>query len=140
MIDPIVPESFDYRNILTNDFMYPAWDITNKKPVFFSTVVAEKEIKKDPNTLYSMNFNNMILASATNPTYFTSSQIDYGNKGDNAIFFGGNTVASSPALYSHFLTSHFKNITTSKIQIVSIGSVDYAADKLTSSVGIVGWA
>ena len=61
MIDPIVPKSFDYRNILTNDFMYPAWDITNKKPVFFSTVVAEKEIKKDPNTLYSMNFNRVDL-------------------------------------------------------------------------------
>ena len=73
MIDPIVPSSFDYKNILTNDFMYPAWDITNKKPVFFSTVVAEKEISKNPNSLYTMSFNSMILASATNPTYFTSS-------------------------------------------------------------------
>lgn len=84
----------------------------------------------------------MILASATNPTYFTSSEIPYGDKTpkDTAIFFGGNTVASSPALYSHFLTSHFKKINTKNIQIVSIGSVDFAADKLTSSIGIVGWA
>ena len=44
MIDPIVPSTFDYKDILVNDFMYPAWDITNKKPVFFSTIVAEREI------------------------------------------------------------------------------------------------
>jgi len=82
----------------------------------------------------------MILASATNPTYFTSSEIEYGVDKKKAIFFGGNTVASSPALYSHFLTSHFKRIKTTNIQIVSVGSLDFAADKLTSSVGIVGWA
>lgn len=87
-----------------------------------------------------MPYKKMILASATNPTYFTSSKINYGNGTDSAIFFGGNTVASSPALYSHFLTSHFKKINTKNIQIVSIGAVDFAADKLTSSIGIVGWA
>jgi hypothetical protein len=62
-----------------------------------------------------MDYNQMILASATNPTYFTSSDIKYGTKGASAIFFGGNTVASSPALYSHFLTSHFKKIKTKNI-------------------------
>ena len=59
MIDPIVPKTFDYRNILTNDFMYPAWDITNKKPVFFSTVVAEKEIKKDLDEYFDADFGSM---------------------------------------------------------------------------------
>jgi hypothetical protein len=89
-----------------------------------------------------MPYNKMILASATNPTYFTSSEIHYGTSSENpsAYFFGGNTVASSPALYSHFLTSHFKKINTKNIQIVSVGAIDFAADKLTSSVGIVGWA
>ena len=57
MIDPIVTNKFDYKEILVNDFMYPAWDITNKKPVFFSTSIADEEIKEDSNSLYKMNFN-----------------------------------------------------------------------------------
>jgi len=73
-------------------------------------------VAADPKSPYSMPYNNMILASATNPTYFTSSKIKYGTgDDDSSIFFGGNTVASSPALYSHFLTSHFKKIDTKKI-------------------------
>jgi hypothetical protein len=140
LIDPIVSKDDLYTNILTEDFMYPAWDITNKKPLFFSSSVIKKETE-DPESLYTMPYNKMVLASATNPTYFTSSEINYGTSdSNNAFFFGGNTVASSPALYSHFLTSHFKKIKTKNIQIVSVGAIDFAADKLTSSVGIVGWA
>lgn len=46
LIDPIVSKDDDYNNyenILTEDFMYPAWDITNKKPLFFSSSVIKKE-------------------------------------------------------------------------------------------------
>jgi patatin-like phospholipase/acyl hydrolase len=140
LINPILSDKDSYENILTNDFMYPAWDITNKKPLFFSTDIVKSETKDNTQSLYNMAYDDMILSSATNPTYFTSSEIKYGTENKTAFLFGGNTVASSPALYSHFLTSHFKKINTKNIQIVSVGAIDYAADKLTSSVGIVGWA
>jgi hypothetical protein len=80
LIDPIIPKSTSYNDILTNDFMYPAWDITLKKPVFFSSQVVKQELAKPDGaeSLYSMDYNQMILASATNPTYFTSSNIKYG--------------------------------------------------------------
>lgn len=58
--------------------MYPAWDVTHKKPLFFSSNVVEHEIKGDPNSVYSMSYTDMILASASNPTYFAASEIEYG--------------------------------------------------------------
>ena len=130
-----------------NDFLFPAWDITDKNPIFFSKTIANNERAEvnngtSPASIYTMKFKEMVLASATNPNYFTSAAIHFNPKNatQKAQFFGGNTVASSPALYSHFLTSHFKGIDTKKIRIVTIGNVDYTADKLSSTVGIVGWA
>jgi hypothetical protein len=78
MIAPILGDEESYNNILTNDFMYPAWDISKKRPLFFSESVAEHEISLNVNSVYSMSYSNMILASASNPTYFQSSKIKHG--------------------------------------------------------------
>lgn len=90
-----------------------------------------------------MTMKNMVLASATNPNYFTSANISF-PVGDGTTqahqFFGGNTVAASPSLYSHFLTGHFLKIPTDKIKIVTIGNLYTSPDKLSKNVGIVGWA
>ena len=43
-------DDFDSKDILVNDFMYPAWDITNQRPAFFNLAVAEHELKEDPNS------------------------------------------------------------------------------------------
>lgn len=77
-----IPEDFNLTYILTNDFLFPAWDITDKNPVFFSKIIAEQEVKKlnsgdIHSTIYSMKFKEMVLASATNPNYFTSAAINF---------------------------------------------------------------
>lgn len=80
-----INDDFDINNILTNDFLFPAWDITDKNPVFFSKTIANTERNKVAagtmsNSIYSMKFKNMVLASATNPNYFTSAAINFNPK------------------------------------------------------------
>jgi len=59
LIDPVIANDTKYTDILTEDFMYPAWDITEKKPLFFSgsAVRAETIAKSDLNSVYSMDYN-----------------------------------------------------------------------------------
>jgi len=68
-----------------NDFLFPAWDITDKNPIFFSKTIANNErrdiangVKQD--SIYTMKFKEMVLASATNPNYFTSAAINFNPK------------------------------------------------------------
>lgn len=136
-----IPDNFQAKDVLTNDFLFPAWDITNKNPLFFSNHVGKDTT--NTNDVYNMSFKNMTLASATNPNYFTSANITYpitDDKNGSHQFFGGNTVAASPSLYSHFLTSHFIEIPISKIRMVTVGNLYVAPERLAKNVGIVGWA
>jgi len=74
----------------------------------------------------------MVWASATNPNFFSSAKITWASNPDGNLFFGGDTVASCPALYAHYLTSTFWKIPTDKIRMVTIGNKDYSSDKITN--------
>ena len=70
---------------MVNDFLFPAWDITDKNPVFFSKTIASSERELVANgtkdaSIYQMDFKDMVLASATNPNYFTSAAINFNPK------------------------------------------------------------
>ena len=83
-----IPDEFDLNNILVNDFLFPAWDITDKNPIFFSKTIANTEregVQKDPSktSIYTMKFKEMVLASATNPNYFTSAAINFNPKNES---------------------------------------------------------
>lgn len=123
-LSDFIPNGFSLDDILTNDVMFPAWDINNAEPVFLSNVGKEQKSKS---SCYHMSFENMVLASAANPNYFTSADIDwtYDKETMKHSFFGGNTVSASPGLYAQFFTKNFKKIPTSKTNILTVGSIKY---------------
>jgi hypothetical protein len=49
--------------------------------------------------------NDMVWASAVNPNFFSAAKIQWSGSNGN-LFFGGDTVSTCPALYSHFLATN----------------------------------
>lgn len=58
---------------------------------------------------------------------------------DGEVFYGGETVAACPALYSFYLSERFWDIPADKINMVIIGNKDYQSDKISSTVSVLGW-
>jgi patatin-like phospholipase/acyl hydrolase len=89
--------------------------------------------------MYDIPLNDMVWASSTNPNFFSSAKITWPTNTNGDLFFGGDTVAASPALYAHFLVSTLWKVPTIKIRMVTIGSQDYSSDKITNQVSVLDW-
>lgn len=89
---------------LTHEVNFPAWNIDTKKPAFFSKIAATQFSKDeyDKPSMYTVSFRDMIWASSVNPSFFAAANLTWEGTESN-VFFGGETVASCPALYSHYL-------------------------------------
>jgi patatin-like phospholipase/acyl hydrolase len=70
-IDGWIPTDFDIDDVLTQEVLFPAWNINTKKPVFFSKKA--KAVYSNSNKMYSIPFGEMVWASTTNPNFFTSA-------------------------------------------------------------------
>ena len=136
-INEWIPDNFSVNDVLTHEVLYPAWNINTKRPIFFSKITNEKY--KDTEKVYDIPLRDMVWASATNPNFFGSATISYSGNSAGDNFFGGNTVASNPSLYSNFLSTNYRDINPEKIRIVSIGSRDYSSDKLSSNTNVLDW-
>jgi len=91
------------------------------------------------NKMYQIPMADMVWASSINPNFFESAKVTWASNPDGDLFFGGDTVASCPALYSHFLSSTLANIPTGKIRMVSVGNKDYTSAKITDKVSVLDW-
>jgi patatin-like phospholipase/acyl hydrolase len=136
-INKWIPENHKIDDILTQELMMPAWDSTNKEPVFFSKFTYQNYSDEDP--MYAIPLRDMVWASNTNPSFFGSAKITWPGNDKGNLFFGGDTVATCPALYSHFLMSNFWDMPTSNITMVAVGNKDYNSDKISSTVSVLDW-
>lgn len=134
-----MPDSFNVDNILTNDVLFPAWNIDKKIPVFFSKKTSQ--LYKNTEPMYSVSMSDMVWASATNPNFFSAANIKWPGNEKGNLFFGGDTVSSCPALYSHFLATNtaFWGIDPAKIKMITVGNKDFSSDKISSSVSVLDW-
>jgi patatin-like phospholipase/acyl hydrolase len=135
-----VPENFNVNDALTHDVLFPSWNINTKKPVFFSKMTSKKYGQKDP--MYNIPMSEMVWASSVNPSFFSSAKMTWknsNNEEESNLFFGGDTVATCPALYAHFLSTSVSKIPAEKISILAIGNQDYSSMKISDQVSVLDW-
>jgi hypothetical protein len=137
-INNFVPENFNVSDALTNEVLFPTWNINQKIPVFFSKMT--QKTYGDTNQMYDVSMNDMVWASAANPNFFTSAKLNWeGQDSDGNLFFGGNTVADCPALFAQYISSNFNKIPAEKIRMVAVGNKQYSSDKITDKVSVLDW-
>ena len=105
----MIPQDFAAESALTEEVLFPAWNIVEQRPYLFSQAMRDA----NPRTPYEVTVSEMVFASQSNPAYFGDGQLHYLDENGttrNASFFGGNTVAESPAMYAVFLAAEHKGI------------------------------
>lgn len=75
--------------------------------------------------MYGVSFADMTWASTTNPNFFKSSQLKWPGNDAGNVFYGGETIASCPALYAFYLCEKFWKVPGDKINMVIVGNKDY---------------
>jgi hypothetical protein len=54
-------------------------------------------------------------------------------------YYGGDTVATCPALYAHYLATTLADVPEEKVRMVAIGNQDYSSMKITDKVSTLDW-
>jgi len=121
--DGLVPSGMNSDTIITADFLFPAWNLSLRKPTFFSNILKSKY----PDSEQEMSFDRMAAVSASNPVYFNAAKVTYQGKDGEVTnqFIGGSTVSENPAMYAYLYAMELMEVPSDKISLTSIGAVEY---------------
>jgi len=105
-----------------------------------------KEGLNDENISWGNNLTlaAMVTGSSADGVYFSNFKRGFTNTSDNTHgideITGGESISSSPALYSYFLITDRRDIKGSKISATLVGSLEDETDKISTSVNPLQWA
>mmetsp|Transcript_9009 Transcript_9009/g.13779 ORF Transcript_9009/g.13779 Transcript_9009/m.13779 type:complete len:166 (-) Transcript_9009:164-661(-) len=124
--------------VLTLDFLFPAWNLSKRKPTFFANCLK----KIYPKTEIDVTFDDMTYVSASNPTYFDAAKVKFTNtdgEKETNQFIGGGVISENPAMYAQLMMMERYGVPVEKISVTSVGGEQYESNKISSEVSPLQW-